>query len=184
MRSIFTIHAGEYLVGSYVEENFKGFNVWVPSKDTGVDILLTDAKNKKTVSLQVKYSKDFLEANRKQSFHEKLKSLSWFTLNRDKIKQSSADFWIFVLYSFNQKNEQYVIIEPEELLKKLTKIHDNKTIQSYLWVIKNTKKDKCWETRGLNKEKQDSVLKNEYNNKDRDFTKHLNNWKPIMGKLK
>jgi len=55
---MFTIHAGEYLIGSYIEENFKNYNVWVPSKDTGIDLLVTNSKNNKAVSLQVKYSKD------------------------------------------------------------------------------------------------------------------------------
>jgi hypothetical protein len=36
MKPIFTIHAGEYLVGSYIEEHYKYFNVWIPSKDTGI----------------------------------------------------------------------------------------------------------------------------------------------------
>jgi len=58
MQQMFTIHAGEYLIGSYIEENFKNYNVWVPSKDTGIDLLVTNSKNNKAVSLQVKYSKD------------------------------------------------------------------------------------------------------------------------------
>ena len=58
MKPIFTIHAGEYLVASYIEQKFKRFNVWIPSKDTGIDLLITDSNNKKTVSLQVKF---FLE---------------------------------------------------------------------------------------------------------------------------
>ena len=182
MRPIFTIHAGEYLVGSYIEEKFKDFNVWIPSKDTGVDLLLTDPKNKKTVSLQVKFSKDFLATHMEDSFQMGLKSCGWWSLNQDKIKQSFADFWIFVLHSFNQKNKQYVIIEPEELFKKLTKLHgDIKTIQCYLWV---TKKSKCWEARGLKKKEQILVANHIYDNKDRDFTKYLNNWEPIKMRLK
>jgi hypothetical protein len=35
-------------------------NVWIPGKDTGVDLLVTDPKNRCAVSLQVKYGKDFL----------------------------------------------------------------------------------------------------------------------------
>jgi hypothetical protein len=35
-------------------------NVWIPTKDTGVDLLVSDRKNKKAVSLQVKFSRDFL----------------------------------------------------------------------------------------------------------------------------
>jgi len=182
MRSIFTIHAGEYLVGSYIEEKFKDFNVWIPSKDSGVDLLLTDPKNKKTVSLQVKFSKDFLVTNMEDNFLMGLISCGWWVLNQDKIKKSLADFWIFVLYSFNQKNKQYVIIEPEELFKKLTNLHPNtKNIQSYLWV---TKKYKCWEVRGLKKKELILVANHKYDNKDRDFTKYLNNWETIKIRLR
>ena len=60
MKPISSIHAGEYLVGTHIEENYKTFNVWLPSKDTGIDLLVTDKTNNKTVSLQVKFSKDFL----------------------------------------------------------------------------------------------------------------------------
>lgn len=59
MQPLFTIHAGEYLVGSHIEQHLRdpngdNVNVWVPSKDTGVDVLVTDKTNKKTTSLQVK----------------------------------------------------------------------------------------------------------------------------------
>src|SRR5690554_7689567 len=65
MQPLFTIHAGEYLVGSHIEQHLRDpngdkVNVWVPSKDTGIDLLVTDKTNKKTTSLQVKFSKDFL----------------------------------------------------------------------------------------------------------------------------
>lgn len=184
MRPIFTIHVGEYLIGSYIEEKFNDFNVWVPAKDSGVDLLVTNEKNNRTVSLQVKFSKDFLGTHMEDSLQRGgLKSCGWWTLNRDKLEQSPSDYWIFVLYScFNQKTRQYVIIKPEELLKKLTKLHgNNKTIQSYFWV---TQKNKCWETRGLKKEKQILIANHIYDNEDRDFTEYLNNWVQIERKLK
>ena len=59
MKQLFTVHVGEYLVGEEIERTFPRWNVWLPSKDTGVDLLVTDAKNRKAVSLQVKFSKDF-----------------------------------------------------------------------------------------------------------------------------
>ncbi len=40
MKPLFTIHAGEYLVGERIEKNFKEWNVWIPSKDTGIDLLV------------------------------------------------------------------------------------------------------------------------------------------------
>ena len=64
MKPLFTIHAGEYLTGEYIERNYPHWNVWVPSKDTGIDLLVTDETNSKTVSLQVKFSKDFNPTNR------------------------------------------------------------------------------------------------------------------------
>jgi hypothetical protein len=60
MRPIFTVHAGEYLVGTYIEENLPHLNVWIPSRDIGTDLLVTDSTNKRAVSLQVKFSKDFM----------------------------------------------------------------------------------------------------------------------------
>lgn len=43
MRPMFTVHVGEHLVGDYMERTFPRWNVWVPSKDTGTDLLLTEA---------------------------------------------------------------------------------------------------------------------------------------------
>ena len=150
MKPLFTIHAGEYLVGSFIEEKFKDFNVWVPAKDTGVDLLVTNAKNNKAVSLQVKFSKNFLVTDKKDSLQQGLKSRSWWKLNLKNIRKFLSDYWVFVIRGYNPKDIQYVIIKPEELLDKLSKIHgDGKEgIQSYFWV---TQEDKCWETRGLKK---------------------------------
>jgi hypothetical protein len=47
---MFTLHAGEFLVGQYIEGNFKDKSVWMPTKDVGVDLLVTNAANTKTLS--------------------------------------------------------------------------------------------------------------------------------------
>ena len=42
MRPLFTIHAGEFLVGEYISRKLKrDFDVWLPVQDTGVDLLVT-----------------------------------------------------------------------------------------------------------------------------------------------
>lgn len=182
MRPIFTIHAGEYLFGSYLEKNFKELNIWIPSRDTGIDLLLTDSVNKKAASVQIKYSKDFLITEVKETLQMGLKSCGWWALNRDKIRQSSADFWVFVMYSFEQKKTEFVIIPPGTLLERVTQLHGRgKTIQSYLWV---TDKNKCWETRGLSKREQILIANHSYHNKSRDFTEYLNNLQLIRKRLK
>lgn len=38
MRPLFTLHAGEYLVGSYVEQKYPDLQIWVPATYTGVDL--------------------------------------------------------------------------------------------------------------------------------------------------
>lgn len=182
MQPIFTVHAGEYLVGSYIESTIKNIRVWIPSKDTGIDLLLTDNEVKKTISLQVKFSKDFLVTHMHDIFQRGLTSCGWWTLSREKIINSEADFWIFVLHGFQNKNSQFVIIKPSELLNRLEKLHGKpKTIQSYIWV---TNKKKCWETRGLNKQEQILVANHSYNNNIRDLSIFLNNWEPIKKELK
>lgn len=60
MQPLFTVHAGEFLVGEFIERNFRNTYLWVPSKDTGIDLLVTDKKCQQPVSLQVKYSRDYL----------------------------------------------------------------------------------------------------------------------------
>ena len=56
MKPIFTIHAGEYLVGDYLEKHFTDCEIWVPSKDTGTDLLITNSTNrKKNAGIRVKF---------------------------------------------------------------------------------------------------------------------------------
>jgi hypothetical protein len=56
MRPIFTVHAGEFLVGQHLE-SFKNRNVWVPTKEHDVDLLVTDKANKKNGQLAGKIFK-------------------------------------------------------------------------------------------------------------------------------
>lgn len=177
MKTLFTVHGGEYLVGSHIEERFRHVNLWIPSRDTGVDLLVSDQKSRHTVSLQVKFSKDFLVTHMKPKFQKSLRACGWWTINRLKLEASPADFWVFVLLGFDRRSKDYVIVPPRELLRRLESIHGaQKTIQSYLWV---TGSENCWETRGLSSEDQLSVADGTYREPTRNFTKWLNNWAPV-----
>jgi hypothetical protein len=177
MKSLFTIHGGEYLVGSYVEEHFKSVNVWVPSRDTGVDLLVSDRHNRRSLSLQVKFSKDFLVTHMGFEFQRNLRASGWWTIDRDKLRKSPANFWVFVLLGFAKRTTDFVIMPPKELLRRLRSIHGSpKTIQSYLSV---TERERCWETRGLRREDQLRVADGNYRESRRDFSKWLNNWDPV-----
>jgi hypothetical protein len=182
MKPLFTIHAGEFLVASYIEQQFRSYLVWVPSRDSGVDLLLTDSDCQAAVSLQVKFSRDFLATHMADALRPGLKACGWFTLKRQKIAQSTAKFWVFVLYPFHQKEVDFVIIPPSAALHLLTSLHGQRSVfQSYIWV---TKDKRCWETRGLSREEHLSVSQGSYQNPARDLTPYLNNWSPIHEALK
>src|SRR3989304_3129567 len=103
MKPLFTVHAGEYLVGAHIERTYPRWNGWIPSKDTGIDLLVTDAQNSKAVSLQVKFSKDFNPTHGSLLAQNHLLASGWWTHDMKKIQKSNADFWIFVLPSFAEK---------------------------------------------------------------------------------
>lgn len=98
MKPLFTIHEGEYLLGARLESHENKPSVWVPTKDRGVDFLVTDEKNQNITSIQVKFSKDFLVTHESAAMQEALVCCGWWTLSREKIIQSNADYWVFVLY--------------------------------------------------------------------------------------
>lgn len=177
MRPVFTLHAGEALTGEYISRTFRTLNIWVPAKDTGIDFLVTDSRNRRSVSLQVKFSRDFLVTHLSPEFQTPLRASGWWTFHRDKLVNSSADYWVLLLIGFAHRSNDYIIIPPKELARRLRLIHGRQTrIQTYLWV---TQKDQCWETRGLGREDQERVANDSYRNGARDFHRFLNNWKPI-----
>lgn len=182
MRPLFTVHAGEYLAGSFIEKHLKQFDLWIPSRDTGIDLLMTNPRNSNRAGLQVKFSKDFLATNMSSALQKDLLACGWWTLNGDKLKKSRADFWIFVLYSFDNRQTQYVIIRPAKLLSNLNDIYGNlKVFNIYLWV---TRRSKCWEARSLKKSDQLRIAKNSYSDSRRDFTMFLNDWDTVKKVLK
>lgn len=177
MRPLFTIHAGEYLVACHIERRLKHVNVWIPSRDTGIDLLVTDHRSRRAVSFQVKFSKDFLITHIDPAFRRQLRACGWWTINPGKLRKSPADFWVFVLLTFEKKPDFVVV--PTEVLRRKFRTQARPVIQSYLWV---TKDDRCWQTRGLRRDKQLQIVAGEFSEPERDFTKWLNDWSSV-GKL-
>lgn len=176
MTPLFTIHAGEYVVAHYIEKKFPRVNIWVPAKDTGVDLLITDTKNKHSISVQVKTSRDFLVTQAGEDF-QNLCSSGWWTFNRQKIQTSSAEYWILLIVRPRSKHD-FIIIKPTDLLRQLDKIHANlDRIQSYLLV---TAKGQCWETRGLKISEKRSISEGQFpSDSPRNFSRYLENWTAI-----
>jgi hypothetical protein len=152
MRPLFTVHAGEFLVGQHIESSFKGKNVWVPTKDSGVDLLVTNSANTRAVSLQVKFSRDFLPTMKlKPMVLKQLRSCSWFTLDKAHLERSAAHYWVFVLLGFENKSYDYLIIKPkQELQRKLEAIHG--VLERYDLDVRVTNEGRAWLARSLKKE--------------------------------
>ena len=178
MKRLFNLHAGEIVVGEHIENAYKNVRVWVPTKDSGIDILVTDKNNKKTLSLQVKYSKDYTFELKDARVKKEIRASGWWTLNRQKIVQSEADYWIFVLRGFESSDFDFIIIPPEELLRRLDTLYPKKVNSCHVY-ISVTEKKKCWTTRGLGKTDMSLIAQGQYKNDERDFGDYLNNWSPI-----
>ena len=85
MRPIFTIHAGEYLVANYIEQHYgkaQGVRVGVPSKDDGIDLLVTSKDCKRAVTLQDKFSKSYINVGDYKSSLGYLLTFYWIDLLR------------------------------------------------------------------------------------------------------
>jgi hypothetical protein len=179
MRPLFTIHAGEFLVGSEIEKRFPHVNVWLPTKDTGIDLLVSNSSNSKTVSLQVKFSRDYVATDVKEvALHRELSAFGWWTPTRKQIDKSSAQYWVFVLFGFENRKADFVIVKPDVLLKRLDKIHEKaeEKFHTYLWV---TKHGECYETRGLTLPQKLQIAERKFTDAARDFTQYLNKWPPV-----
>lgn len=179
MRPIFTIHAGEYLTATEIEKRFPRLRVWIPSKDTGIDLLVTDDRQNKVASLQVKFSKDYLGTAAQAGAPPEIASGGWWTFRREKIAASPADFWVLTLYQFQTRKFDFVVISPQELLARYDHIAPKANIiQSYFSV---TTGGRCWETRGLDQGEMTAIRSGKYIDKARDFSVYLNAW-PFQGR--
>ncbi len=181
MRPFLSLNAGEYLATAHIEREFRKAQVWMPSRDTGVDLLVSDRRRRHTVALQVKYSKDFLVTSRPGRFgpeyQKHLRACGWWTVDRTKLRDSTADYWIFVLQGFAARSEDYVIVPQGVLWRRLRgRTPTKQKVHVFLWV---TEEEQCWDTRALSRDDELRIVSGDFHNAQSDYTEWLNNWKPI-----
>ena len=178
MRPIFTIHAGEFLVGEHIEKEFPELNVWIPSKDTGIDLLVTNKNDpSRSVSLQVKLSRDYKPSHATDDLSRKLLAGGWLNLAHDKIEKSQADYWVFILVSHERKMKpKYIIIPPAVLLERLENIHGKSTKYNfYPWILDT---GIALQGRGLSKKEKKELASGSYPLGDRDLSAYQS-WSPL-----
>lgn len=183
MKSLFTIHAGEWLVGEKLEKRYADqISVWVPgSKDRGNDLLITNKAHDKFCTLQVKFSKSHLPGQR-DPLQKIRRSGGWWQFDEEQIRASPSDFWIMVLYDPHERNSDVVLIKPKELAKRYKRLQHNRTrIQSYLTVLEYPNHDPvCVEVRSMKRDEKTKIASDPKKiSADRNFTQFLNEWGPL-----
>jgi hypothetical protein len=176
MQPLFTIHAGEYLVADHIERTFRNTRVWIPTKDTGIDLLVTDRAMRRTLSLQVKYSRDYLVTHLPASHQSRPRACGWWTFDEEKLRDSPADFWVLLLVGFDNRSRDHIVIAPRELHERVTRLGTTTRPQSKLWV---TKEHRCWEVHGLGKAAQSELVNGALDDPPRELTVYLNQWPAV-----
>jgi len=173
MKPMFTVHEGEFLVGDHINRNLgKKYDVWVPTKDTGVDLLVTSkAKGRKPVSLQVKFSRSFAPIGLSA---EEVLAFGWYALVPESIRKSRADLWAFVVLTLRHK-AHFVLVPTRELRKRIPKGRTGKW-HLYLTVLRGRR---CYDLRGLTKGEQQMTLLSGARETKRDYSEFYDNWKQI-----
>lgn len=174
MKPIFTLHAGEFVFGERVERNFRYVDLWVPTKDTGIDFLISAQGQTDIVTVQVKMSRDYRPPYASSDFEHLLEAAGWFVFTRRALENSPADIWSIVLVSHQRKSQPiFVNIAPSELLRKLESIHGKREkYHLYPWVIEGG----CVEGRGMNMAEKAQFAAGTFKLGERDFSQHLENW--------
>jgi hypothetical protein len=171
MKPIFTIHEGEFLVGDYINRRFGAkFNVWVPTKDIGVDLLVTRKRSGgRPVGLQVKFSRSF---DIPEELTRDVLATSWYTLDPKKIRNSKAELWVFVFTTL--RHEKYFVLLPTSELRKRIPAKCRSPWNLYLWAYSD---GACYQVRGLNLEDRINALRRGVQERHRDFSKWFDNWR-------
>jgi hypothetical protein len=176
MRPLFTIHAGEFLVGDRINRKLgHKYEVWVPTKDSGLDLLVTRKRHRgKAVGLQVKFSRSF---SIREEMARHLIATSWFTLDPAKVRKSEADLWVFVILTLKHE-EHFVVIPTRELRKRIPRGGGSKW-NLYLWVFDD---GSCYQVRDLGREETLDALHRGVRDRHRDFSEWLEQWS-LLDKL-
>ena len=170
MKPLFTIHEGEFLVGDHINRRLgRKYEVWVPTKDSGVDLLVTrKSRRGRAVGIQVKFSRGF---SIRKGMEGHLIATSWFTLNPSKVRQSKAELWVFVILTLKHQ-EHFVLIPTRELKKRIPRGLTKKW-NVYLWVFND---QTCYQVRDLGREEILDIPHRGVRERRRDFSEWLEHW--------
>lgn len=177
MNPLFTIHAGEFVFGEHVEKKFKSLRLWIPTKDTGVDFLITSKDHRKVLAVQVKMSRDYRPQFSKTEYERVLRAAGWFVFSHKALEESKADLWSLILIFHERKSKPvFINIPPKKLLEKLVDIHGEKPVYHlYPWVAQVDDGLVCIEGRGMKSSDKQMLSRGEFDSK-RDLGVYYDDW--------
>ncbi len=175
MKPIFTVHAGEFLVGQYIAQKYKGkYEVWLPAKDIGVDLLVTHRnKPKPIVKIQVKHSRSHMKRITPSS---EFAARGWYTIRGKQLRKPRAEWWVFVI-SPTYSGHHYIIIPRKDLKKMVGSGRGTKVL--YLSLLKD---GRCFNTRGLTKGQTMKAIYDGDIPSYRDWSPYVEAWSSMLPK--
>lgn len=162
-KNFWSLNTDEAVVtGILRSETKKAVEILMPinAQMKGIDLVLMNVENKKTISIQVKGSKAYEpKKSESKSFGEG--SGGWFFLHKDVIQKATADYFIFLIYVIEQSEETgrryiepHTITIPAKEICKLSLnhkiLHETKgggRYSYYLWV--NPQKKEAFDFREI-----------------------------------
>lgn len=106
-KNFWSLNTDEAVVSGILRsETAKNIEVLMPlnAQMKGIDLVMMNVKNKKSISIQVKGSKAY-EPKKKESEDFGEGSCGWFFLHKDVIQEATADYFIFLIYVLEQSME-------------------------------------------------------------------------------
>lgn len=169
-----SLHPGEVFVGNFIESNFKRLNLWIPAKDSGVDLLVTSISNNSSISIQVKSSRDY-----NMMVDSGIKSGSFFNVRRNNLISSPAKLWIFVQHSARSKGwcQDYIVFERDELVVQLEEVFGSP--EQYTIYFSITGDGRVWITRGVPRKSLANMYGGDPAYRNREVLGKLNNWEAL-----
>ncbi len=159
-KNFWSLNTDEAVVSGILRsETIKEVEVLMPinAQMKGIDLVLMNVENKKTITVQVKGSKAF-EPRKKETEKYGDGSAGWFSLKVDTIQKATADYFIFLVYVIEQSLktgrrsiEQHTITIPTEKIKELCvknkKIDKGDKYNFLFWI--NPKTKEAFDIRGI-----------------------------------
>ena len=179
IRNFWSLTPGEAVVAW--EAQNKGFHVFFPVKDIGIDLILIkkdeiEDKNRKPITIQVKGSR-FWEWKYGSGGYG-----GWFKFSYKKLinKKDLIDYYVFVLFHAELKKgserfkREFFIIPTRDLISRLSKYHKGgDMVNMYLGIINYKGETKAVDLRGVSKK----TFHRDMSDPNRDYTRYWNNWK-------